>query len=63
MEILKYTDGHKAFREKVRTFFEKEVTPHTAQWEREGIVPRSMWKRMGEEGFLGMNVPRAEVCG
>ncbi len=58
MEILKYTDGHKAFREKVRTFFEKEVTPHTAQWEREGIVPRSMWKRMGEEGFLCMNVPR-----
>ena len=58
MEILKYTDGHRAFREKVHTFFEKEVTPHADQWEREGIVPRSMWKRMGEEGFLCMNVPR-----
>ncbi len=58
MEILRYTDEHRAFREKVRTFFENEVTPYTAQWEEKGIVPRAMWKRMGEEGFLCMNVPR-----
>ena len=59
MEILKYTDEHKKFRERVRVFFEKEVTPHADDWERTGMVPRRLWKRMGEEGFLCMDVPGA----
>lgn len=57
MEILKYTKEHKAFRQKVRTFFEEEVTPYADQWEEAGIVPKSVWKKMGEQGFLCMDVP------
>lgn len=55
---MKYTDAHRAFRQRVRAFFEKEVTPYAVQWEQEGIIPRSLWKRMGEQGFLCMNIPR-----
>ena len=57
MEILKYSEEHKRFKERVRLFFEREVTPFVDEWERQGMVPRSAWKRMGEEGFLCMDVP------
>ena len=57
MEIIKYTEEHKEFREAVRNFLEKEVTPHVDAWEEEGIVPRSIWKKMGDQGFLCMDLP------
>ncbi len=57
MEIIKYTEEHRIFRQSVRKFFEKEVSPYVEQWEEDGIVPRSIWKKMGEQGFLCMSVP------
>ena len=57
MEILEYTEAHRQFKGRVRTFFEREVNPFVNAWESQGIVPRSAWKRMGEEGFLCMGVP------
>jgi acyl-CoA dehydrogenase len=47
-----YTDEHLLFRDQVRRFFEKEVTPYADIWEKEGMVPRSVWKKMGDQGFL-----------
>ena len=58
MEILKYGEEHRKFREKLRGFFDKEVIPYADEWERSGMVPRSLWRRMGEEGFLCMHVGR-----
>ena len=52
MEILPYTKKHQEFRQRVRSFMEKEVTPNADQWEKDRVMPRSIWKRMGEEGFL-----------
>ncbi len=57
MEIIPYTEEHNIFRDAVRKFFEKEVTPHVDEWEEAGIVPRSVWKKMGEQGFLCTSVP------
>lgn len=57
MEILPYQEEHRIFREAIRKFFEKEVTPNVDQWEEDGIVPRSIWQKMGENGFLCMQVP------
>ena len=51
------TEEHEAFRQTVRTFVEKEVIPHHAQWEQDGIVPRELWTRAGEQGLLCFNVP------
>jgi len=57
MEILQYTDDHHQFRERLRAFLEKEVSPYADQWEKDGIVPKSAWKKMGQGGFLCMDVP------
>lgn len=52
MEILTYTDEQIAFRKRLREFCETEVTPFADQWEKDHIVPRSIWKKMGGQGFL-----------
>jgi len=57
MEILQYTDEHRMFRDALRRFLAREITPHVEEWEEAGIVPRAAWKKMGEQGFLAMNVP------
>ncbi|HPI91645.1 MAG TPA: acyl-CoA dehydrogenase family protein [Deltaproteobacteria bacterium] len=47
-----YTEEHQIFRESVRRYFEKEVTPNAEQWEKDGIVPKEAWKKFGAQGFL-----------
>ncbi|ALO12074.1 acyl-CoA dehydrogenase family protein [Streptomyces gardneri] len=51
-----YTADHEAFRATVRTFLEKEVLPHYAQWEKDGIVSREVWLAAGRQGLLGLAV-------
>lgn len=57
MDIIQYSEEHRIFRETVRRFFEKEVIPYADEWEEAGIVPKDVWLKMGEQGFLCMNVP------
>ena len=57
MEILQYTEEHRIFRDTLRKFLEKEVTPFVDEWEKAGIVPKSIWKKMGEQGYLCPTVP------
>ena len=52
-----YTSEHQMFRETCRRFFEKEVTPFHMKWEEEGVVPRALWRKAGEQGLLGMTMP------
>ncbi|PWA09209.1 acyl-CoA dehydrogenase [Pueribacillus theae] len=47
-----FTEEHRMFRESLRKFLEKEVVPNFNQWEKDGIIPRSVWTKMGEKGFL-----------
>ncbi len=56
MEILNYTEEHNNFRERLRGFLEKEITPYADRWEQEKIVPKSAWKKMGQGGYLCMDV-------
>jgi citronellyl-CoA dehydrogenase len=42
------------FRKTVRSFVEKELTPYTDAWEEEGIFPREVFKKFGEQGLLGL---------
>ena len=57
MDIIQYTEEHRIFRETVRRFFGKEVVPYADEWEEAGIVPKEVWRKMGEQGFLCMDVP------
>ncbi len=52
-----FNQEHEMFRQTVRDFVTKEVTPHIDQWEEEEKLPRSIFTRMGELGFLGINFP------
>ena len=42
------------FRATVRAFVEREVMPHVEAWEAAGRIPKTIWPRMGELGFLGV---------
>jgi acyl-CoA dehydrogenase len=57
MDILNYTDEHRMFRDTLRKFVANELIPHVEEWEEAGIVPRSAWQKMGQQGFLGTSVP------
>jgi len=52
-----FRDDHEMFRDQVRRFIETEIVPHHAEWERDGIVPKSLWLRAGEEGLLCVTAP------
>ena len=52
MEILRYTEEHQEFRKRLRDFLAKAVTPYADQWEKDGIVPKAAWQKMGQAGFL-----------
>jgi alkylation response protein AidB-like acyl-CoA dehydrogenase len=47
---------HESFRQTVRSFIEKEVTPYHAEWEEAGVVDRSVWTKAGEMGLLCFDV-------
>ncbi|WP_067130157.1 acyl-CoA dehydrogenase family protein [Microtetraspora malaysiensis] len=52
-----FEDEHLLFRQTVREFLAREVVPHHPQWEKDGIVPREVWKKAGEIGMFGFSVP------
>ena len=56
MEILNYTEAHDEFRERLKVFLAEEVTPFGDQWEADKIVPKSVWQKMGQGGFLCTDV-------
>ncbi|MGN5237475.1 acyl-CoA dehydrogenase family protein [Rhodococcus sp. SJ-3] len=57
MQRTVFNEDHEAFRDTVRTFIAKEVVPVYEQWEEDGHPPRDFYRRMGELGFLGIQVP------
>jgi alkylation response protein AidB-like acyl-CoA dehydrogenase len=51
-----FTEDHAAFRDLVRSFIAKEITPHYEQWERDGVVSRDVWLAAGQAGLLGIEI-------
>jgi acyl-CoA dehydrogenase len=49
-----FEEHHDLFRQAVRAFVQKEVEPHVEEWEAAGQIPKAIWPRMGELGFLGV---------
>ena len=45
------------FRKAVRSFLQKEVAPGYSDWAAHGGPPREIWRRAGELGILGIQVP------
>ena len=53
-----YTEQHRELMRSVTKFVETEINPHAEEWEKAGIFPaHDVFKKMGEQGFLGINKP------
>jgi acyl-CoA dehydrogenase len=52
-----FAPEHDMFRDQFRRFAKAEIEPNIARWNAAGITERWIWKRMGEEGYLGANAP------
>ncbi|SFU13719.1 acyl-CoA dehydrogenase [Algoriphagus locisalis] len=52
-----FTEEHELFRVSVRDFIAKEITPFNAEWEKNKMVSRESWQKLGESGFLGIQAP------
>jgi acyl-CoA dehydrogenase len=47
------------FRDMIGRFCEAEVDPFYDQWERDEILPRDIWHKLGAAGFLCVDIPEA----
>jgi long-chain-acyl-CoA dehydrogenase len=56
-----YREDHDAFRQQVRRFFQAEIEPNVAKWEREGHFPADLFRTAGAKGLLCAGIP--EVYG
>ncbi|MDW3648399.1 MAG: acyl-CoA dehydrogenase family protein [Bacteroidia bacterium] len=52
-----FSEEHELFRQSLRAFLEKEAIPYLDSWEEERRIPRRIWEKMGEMGFLGLSYP------
>ena len=57
MDPIHFSDEHRILRDQIRRFVDQEVRPNADVWERDGMVPRDVLRRMGELGFLGIRAP------
>ena len=59
MERSLFDDDHEMFRGAFRSFVEAEMVPNLEQWERDGIISRSVWETAGKHGFLAFDIPES----
>lgn len=52
MDRTLFSEEHDILRDQFRKWVDAEIRPNQAQWEKDGIVPRALWKKAGEQGFL-----------
>lgn len=47
------------FRDNFKRFLAQEIAPHYEEWENQGMMPREIWNKLGENGFLCVDVPES----
>ncbi|MBK5100714.1 MAG: acyl-CoA dehydrogenase family protein [Desulfobacteraceae bacterium] len=52
-----FKEEHNILRESLKRFVENEIVPHVDQWEEERYIPKDLFKRMGDMGYLGIRHP------
>ncbi|WP_305093948.1 acyl-CoA dehydrogenase family protein [Prescottella sp. R16] len=57
MQRTIFTEDHDAFRDSVRQFIAKEITPNMPEWEEAGCIPRDFYYKTAEIGINGLQVP------
>lgn len=54
---LELSEEQTAVRQLAEDFVRREIAPHAAAWDRAESVDRSIVKKLGEVGFLGLTIP------
>ena len=52
------TDEHRMLRDQARRFVEEEIRPQGDVWEKQGHVPREVYRRMGNWAFSACAIRR-----
>ncbi len=56
---MKFTDEHEQLRDTLQKFIDREINPHADAWEEAEIFPaHELFKKMGDQGFLGVSKPQ-----
>ena len=55
--MLAYDADLELFRDNFKRFMSENIAPHYEKWEKEGLMPRSVWSLLGENGYLCVDVP------
>ena len=59
MKSYYFNEEHEIFRQGLRAFLNKEVNPYIDEWEEKRRIPKELWKKFGDMGYLGLNYPEA----
>lgn len=57
LPIFPLSDEHKMLRDAARDFAQKEIAPVAAEFDESGDFPHATIKKMGELGFMGIEMP------
>lgn len=57
MKRTLFNEDHESFRGSVDEFIQSRVLPHYDDWERDGGVPRDLYRELGELGAMGISIP------
>ena len=52
-----FSDEHEQLRKSLRRFIERELAPHAEEWEAAGGFPDEVFRKLGDQGFLGLRYP------
>jgi hypothetical protein len=52
-----YSETQSMIAQSIRDFAEKNIRPHIMEWDEDQIFPISLFKKLGEMGFMGVLVP------
>src|SRR5512135_1211603 len=55
--LFPFTEEHESIRQAARNFAQKEIAPVTTEFDETGEFPSRTIKKMGEMGFMGIEVP------
>jgi alkylation response protein AidB-like acyl-CoA dehydrogenase len=55
--LFSFSEEHKMIRQTARDFAQKEITPVAEQFDESGKFPRETIHKMGEMGFMGIEIP------
>src|SRR5207342_2777236 len=51
------TESMNMIAQSVRDFSEKNIRPHVMEWDEAQTFPKALFRKMGEQGFMGVLVP------